>query len=254
MSSFISAKQPVNLVNFLIAGTQKGGTTALENYMREHPQISMANPKEVHFFDNESKFISSPDYSSYHSHFKPHSADQVLGEATPIYMYWYSAPRRIWEYNPLMKFILILRNPIERAYSHWNMERARGNDTLPFSNAIQVEAERCRTALPLQHREFSYIDRGFYSDQIRRIWHFFPKDQTLIMKSEDLHNHLSDQLSLVSSFLDIDAFPHVQPRSIHSASYLENMDKCDRAKLHSIYSAEIKSIESMIHWDCSNWL
>ena len=76
-------------VDFLIAGTQKGGTSALDAYLREHPEIRMANRKEVHFFDNEVIFNSNkPDYSMYHSLFQPVGPQMLLGEATPIYMYW----------------------------------------------------------------------------------------------------------------------------------------------------------------------
>ena len=72
-----------------------------------------------------------------------------------------------------MRLIVILRNPIERAYSHWAMEHRRGNDPLPFNLALEQEDARCREALPLQHRVFSYVDRGFYSAQLRRLWRFF---------------------------------------------------------------------------------
>jgi hypothetical protein len=70
-------------------------------------------------------------------------------------MYWYDAPRRIWQYNPDMRIVILLRNPVDRAYSHWNMERERGAEPLEFRQAIATEADRCRAALPAQHRVFS---------------------------------------------------------------------------------------------------
>lgn len=162
-------------VNFIICGTQKGGTSALDLYLRMHPEICMAANKEVHFFDNEEYFISNNtiDYSLYHKVFEPKVGSRLLGEATPIYMYWYGAPKRIWEYNPEIKLIVILRNPIERAYSHWNMERARCADDISFWDALAGEGDRCRQALPLQHRVYSYVDRGYYTEQLRRLWTFF---------------------------------------------------------------------------------
>ena len=75
-----------------------------------------------------------------------------------------------------MRLIVILRNPIERAYSHWAMEHRRGNDQLPFALALEQEEARCREALPFQHRVFSYVDRGFYSAQLRRLWRFFGRE------------------------------------------------------------------------------
>jgi hypothetical protein len=152
-NSYKSCNDP--MVNFLICGTQKGGTSALDAYLKEHPQICMAEQKEVHFFDNEDLFRhKKPAYDIYHSAFSPKVSHKLLGEATPIYMYWYSAPLRIWKYNHSMKLIILLRNPIDRAYSHWNMERVRNTDCVSFWEAIQSEQKRCRESLPYQHRVY----------------------------------------------------------------------------------------------------
>ena len=85
-----------------------------------------------------------------------------------------------------MRLIVILRNPIERAYSHWAMEHQRGDDPLPFALALEQEEARCREALPFQHRVFSYVDRGFYSAQLRRLWRFFGREQVLVLTQEEL--------------------------------------------------------------------
>ena len=97
-------------------------------------------------------------------------------------MYLDNVPKRVWEYNPGMKLIVILRNPIERAYSHWNMVHSKGNDAFPFWEAINKEKERCLEAYPLQHMKYSYIDRGFYLKQLKRLWTYFPRDMILILK------------------------------------------------------------------------
>src|ERR1035437_6839293 len=113
-------------VNFVIGGTQKGGTTALDVFLRQHPEICMAETcKEVHFFDQKKNFAGQPDYKHYHAFFRPEPPHQVVGDATPIYMYGEAAPIRIKSYNPKMKWILALRNPVERAFSAWNMETKR---------------------------------------------------------------------------------------------------------------------------------
>src|SRR6201995_2856190 len=143
-------------VEFVIGGTQKGGTSALASFLRQHPQICMpADRKELHFFDREEAFTGKPDYRAYHSSFRPEKNQTVIGEATPIYMYWNPAPARIWTYNPAMKWIVILRDPAERAFSAWNMEKQRGRENLSFEEAIEREAARCREALPMQHRLYS---------------------------------------------------------------------------------------------------
>lgn len=242
-------------VNFLICGTQKGGTTALDAYLREHPQICMANKKEVHFFDNESYFRSNkPDYSKYHEFFQPNTSQKLFGETTPSYMYWYSAPRRVWEYNPNMKFIIILRNPITRAYSHWNMQRDLKREHLSFLDAIRNERKRCREELPLQNRPFSYIDRGFYTEQIRRIWHYFPKSQTLFLKSEDLRSNPRLIINKVCDFLNVSRFNKVESIISHSRPYTSALDEKQKIYLKSVFEFEIRELESILGWNCSDWL
>lgn len=242
------------IVNFLICGTQKGGTTALDGYLREHPQICMANSKEVHFFDNEDLFRrGDPDYSIYHSNFSPASSHKIIGEATPIYMYWQDSPGRIWRYNSNMRLIVLLRNPIERAYSHWNMERYRNAESLSFWDAIKNERKRCREALPYQHRVFSYVDRGFYLHQLIRIWHYFGEDNVLVLKSENIKNRPQEALAKIYEFLGVDKLI-VTPRVEHSIPYLSGMTDKEIGYLQSAFEFEIRGLERVLGWDCSDWL
>ncbi|MGR8933325.1 MAG: sulfotransferase domain-containing protein [Gammaproteobacteria bacterium] len=240
-------------VDFIVAGTQKGGTTALYSYLKEHPDICMASEKEVHFFDTEKYFATEPDYSVYHAFFQPRPEHRLLGEATPIYMYWYAAPKRIWRYHSAMKWIILLRNPIERAFSHWNMECARQADTLTFREAIQTEAVRCRTALPEQHRTFSYTDRGFYVEQLRRIWFFFPKQQTLLLKQDDFKQNPQQCLDVVCDFLELKRLENVTPKTIHALSYNTTMTVHEKAYLQHLFYYEIKQLERLLNWDCAAW-
>jgi len=241
-------------VDFIIAGTQKGGTSALDKYLREHNQLCMALRKEVHFFDNDDYFLYKPNYKKYHSYFKPNSEDKLVGEATPIYMYWYDSPKRIWKYNPDMKIILILRNPIERAYSQWNMNRMKNKEPLPFWDAIKEEKDRKRKALPKQHRLYSYIDRGFYSEQIKRIWHFFPKSQILIIKNEELKNHPYETLNHIFDFLNVPMIQDIIPKDIHSRPYDSPLTIEEFEYLKNIFFMEIKTLERLLDWNCSEWL
>lgn len=241
-------------VGFLICGAQKGGTTALYDYLEGHPDICMADKKEVHYFDVDHFFNDQPDYSKYHSFFKPKRTHKILGEATPIYMYWNDAPERIFEYNPQMKIIILLRNPIERAYSHWNMERSKGLDKLPFWDAIKSEKERCRESLPFQQRVYSYIDRGFYLKQLKRVWSFFPKESVLILKSDDLKNKPDVTIDSVCGFLQVKHLDNTPVINSNSVPYESSMSEAERNYLKSIFESEIKGIERELHWDCSDWL
>ena len=241
-------------VNFIICGAQKSGTTALAHFLRQHPEICFSNQKEVHFFDNERLFSgTNVNYSVYHKSFPFSNQHKVIGEVTPIYMYWQPCMKRIWQYNPEMKLIAILRNPIERAYSHWNMEVSRGSDNIDFSSAIRYEAERCRNALPFQHRIFSYVDRGFYSEQIRRIIRFFPKEQCFFLKTEELGKLHDRILKGVFKFLEVDPSIKIKEERIFKQEYGE-MKKDDKDFLKETYHFEIRQLEKMLNWSLESWL
>ena len=84
-----------------------------------------------------------------------------------------------------MKFVVILRSPIERAFSQWNMQRSRGNETFDFLQAVEAEPRRIADAAPKQLRKFSYVDRGRYADQLERAFRLFPREQFLVIKYRD---------------------------------------------------------------------
>ena len=237
-------------VNFVIGGTQKGGTSALDAFLRQHPQICMPKTKkELHFFDRES---DNTDYKSYHANFKPEKQHRVIGEASPIYMYWETAPYRIGRYNPQMKWIIALRNPVERAFSHWNMERTRRKESLGFREAIEREAERAREALPLQHRVYSYVDRGFYAHQLRRLIGIFGRENCLVLLNEDLRGDHARTLGRVFEFLDVDPAT-ISPSNIFEHEYDDKIDNEMRARLIDIFRFDIKETERLIERDLSAW-
>ena len=242
-------------VNFLVCGAQKGGTTTLDAYLRQHPEICMAKYKEVHYFDHDKFFLyHHPDYRLYHDFFEPKTGHQIWGETTPIYMYWYSSPRRIWEYNPDMKLIIILRNPIKRAYSHWNMQRERGYEPLSFLDAIAEEDNRRKESLPYQNRRFSYLDRGFYTEQIKRLRVYFPIDQLLLIKSDIFENNPQNILDQIYHFLGIPKNEIFTKLDLHSRNYGKIMDQNTHNTLLNLYQYQIKEIEKLTSWDCRDWL
>ena len=240
-------------IDFLIVGTQKSGTSALDVYLRKHPEIEMARyQKEVHFFDDEKYFKKNKvNYEVYHEYFTNDNS-KIKGKSTPVYMYWSLAMKRIYEYNPQIKIIAVLRNPIERAFSHWNKEKYRKRETTDFSTAIRQESVRCQEALPLQHRIFSYTDRGFYSEQIKRIWRFFPRNQTLFIKYDDFKTDYKKVLKEISSFLDISEFKCSNIK-VNLLSYTNVLSNSDYKYLSKLYFNEIQKLEAMLNWDCSKW-
>ena len=241
-------------LSFLVCGAQKSGTTALAAYLRQHPGIHLPETKELHFFDDESQTWPEPDLNKLHHHFKTADADQLWGEATPISLYWDPAAERIWRYNPAMRLVVILRNPIERAYSHWAMEHRRGNDQLPFALALEQEEARCREALPFQHRVFSYVDRGFYSAQLRRLWRFFGREQVLVLRQEQLRLSPQTCIENICQHLNIPPGQTITPLERHKGDYESAMSPGCRERLRQIFWQEIGQLEQLLGWDCSDWL
>ncbi len=242
-------------IDFIVVGAQKSGTSALYTHLNKHPEICMGSKKELHYFDNEKEFQSGKvNYSNYHSFFKPEQKHKNLGEVTPSYMYWYDSIKRIWIYNNKIKLIAILRNPVERAYSHWNMHHTNGNETLDFYDAIKIENERCREALPDQLRKYAYVGRGFYIEQIRRIRHYFPDDQIMIIKYEDFKEHPINTFEKIYGFLGVELIQYHEIEEVNLGAYKIRMQDKDRKYLLDIFEYEIKGLERMLGWDCGDWL
>src|SRR6266481_6208185 len=140
---FSFGKRRIEKLDFLVAGAQKSGTTALNYYLKRHPRIALPVKKELHFFDNDELFAGgNVSYEPLYEMFRPARPGSIAGENTPIYLYWRPALPRIRDYNPAMKFIVILRNPIERAFSQWNMQRTRGIEPFDFLDAVGAATHR----------------------------------------------------------------------------------------------------------------
>jgi len=209
--------------------------------------------KELHFFDNEKEFRGPPDYKRYHAHFRPEPKHRTIGEASPIYMYWNAAPYRIWSYNPQMKWILVLRNPVERAFSAWNMETKRGAENLSFRDAVEREAERCREALPLQHRVFSYIDRGFYVHQVRRLFNIFRAGNCLFLLTDELRTNHESTLRGVFEFLNVDSSAIPAEANVFEHDYDKRIEPDLYSCLIDMFYFDIKELERLLKRDLSSW-
>lgn len=236
-------------VGFLVAGVQKGGTTALFDYLRPHPDLAMAPVKEVHFFDDESVDWSAPDHAAYHAAFPP-ADGRLRGEATPIYIYWPNAMERIAAYNPRMRLILLFRDPVERAWSHWKMETARGAETEPFSWCIRQGRARVAGAVDGSgaHRVHSYVERGFYAAQVRRLLSVFPREQVLFLTSDSLRRDPERILGNACDFLRISSPGAVTPIESHVGPRDEktmSMSDADRDYLRDVFEEDRHEFQSL---------
>lgn len=222
----------------LIIGAQKAGTTALFYYLADHPDIIPAREKEIGFFSPEG-FAALPQhphhlilcpstgciYSDrtayakaaawYHDFFPlPHDLGRhrLTFEATPEYLYYPDAPRRIFRYEPAMKLIVLLRDPVERAFSAWNMYHnfddpiySQIRDTRSFHEAITAElaeiAEGNDTHLP------HYVRRGLYAEQLLRYFKIFKREQVFVTDSRLLKTDTATLLNAIAEFLGLAPFP-----------------------------------------------
>ncbi|WP_293905307.1 sulfotransferase domain-containing protein [Phenylobacterium sp.] len=228
-------------VTFVIAGVQKGGTTALFDYLGDYADLALSDTKEVHFFDDERQDWAAPDYAAYHARF-PAADGRPCGEATPIYSYWPGSLERIAAYNPAMKLILVLRDPVQRAWSHWRMEYARGVETHPFAWCIRQGRQRLFDAEPWgHHREFSYVERGFYGEQVERLLGLFPRDQLHVATSEGLRAEPAGALGEVRAFLGLPPAAAPAGREVHvgrDMAYPSQLTPADIAHLRQVYAAD----------------
>ncbi len=237
-------------LSFMVAGVQKGGTTALHHFLSQHPQIFLPKQKELHFFDNEKLDWTSPDYESYHQHFSGAPTQCLCGEATPIYTYWRPSLARIYRYNPNLKLIISLRHPIERAYSHWRMESSRNFDTMSFSQAVRDGRSRVTNKAEIAdcHRVFSYIERGFYSEQLKRVFSYFHKNQVLLVQQNQLRHQHIESLDKICSFLGIRPFSSYPPAEeifTHKNHNTIPVSDEDMALLNKIYESEITALKTI---------
>jgi hypothetical protein len=243
-------------VSFLIAGAQKGGTTALFDYLSDYSDLTLPPTKELHFFDDETQDWARPDYDVYHARFPEVGAAEgprPCGEATPIYMWWPNGLERIATYNPAMRLIVSLRDPVERAWSQWRMEYARGVETQPFAWCIRAGRQRAFDAGPPEHlwghhREFSYVERGYYGEQMARLLSLFPREQVLVLTSEALKRQPEATLGRVRAFLDLPPASAPAPRVSHAApdmDYPSDLTAADVAHLRQVYARDAERLADL---------
>ena len=189
------------LPTFLIIGAMRSGTTALHHYLRDHPAVFMATPKEVHFFDRHYEL----GLAWYRQHFSAGVGRDAIGEATQTYMYDGDALHRLAATLPGVQLIAVLRNPVDRAYSHYWFNRARDLEALSFEAAVEQEDER-RAASPTERerRRVSYVDRGRYLPQLEEVVARCGRDKVLVVLFEDLRDQPGPTYAEVCRFLGVD--------------------------------------------------
>ncbi len=203
------------LPNFLGVGAQKSGTTTLFHLLVAHPDIYMPRRKEARFFCNTRKFKKGISWYE-KTYFSGWRGEKAVGEISPSYMVFERVPERIYStLGPHIKLIFILRNPIDRAYSHYLRSVKNCREHESFERAIELEKERLEKLGDYALKHFSYVTRGFYDVQIKRFLKYFPKENMFIALFDDLVMDPESLIKRLYSFLGVDPdFKHPYPRII----------------------------------------
>ena len=211
-------------LGFMIVGAQRCGTSALAAFLSRHPDIAMSTPGEMQLFDR-------PDYSpgwtaeQIDARYRPafeEPAARLRGEAAPDYLFFPEVARELARYNPKLKLIVLLRDPVERAISGYYLEKNQGRDPRSLWLALLLEPMRLRRkhnprAPRSLTRVCSYRRRGLYSLQLRNLYRSFDREQVLIVRSRDLSRHHDAALRRVFAFLGVSEDVRIAPELVNHA-------------------------------------
>jgi len=258
------------LPDFIIIGTMRGGTTSLFEYLSQHPQVVFYRRKykELHFFSRSQNFYDRG--VMWYKRFFPlrvykflqkmiFKKEIVSGEATPYYLFHPRVPARIKKVSPKTKFIVLLRNPVERAYSHYNLMKNRyREEKLPFNEAIRIEKKRladCQKKIladkyydSKNHQFYSYLERGKYVEQLSEWFKHFPREQFLILKSEDFFADPEKEFKKVCAFLNIDQIKLKKYIKRNSESY-SKMNPLTKKQLKEYFEPFNKKLYKLLNRD-----
>jgi hypothetical protein len=215
------------LPNFVVIGKQKGGTGFLYRLLTKHPLVRSAAIKEIHFFDRA--FAEGVEWyrRCFPQNERVEGQGTVTGESTPSYLFSPQAPARMAEVVPDAKLVALLRNPIDRAYSNYQMQVRRGTEERSFEEAAEKEMDTGDGP--------PYLARGFYAEQLERFSFFAYRAQLLVVKSEDLFAHHLEVLHRVLRFLELPPFEPKDARPVGSGAY-EPMAPATRRRLGEFFA------------------
>jgi hypothetical protein len=230
------------LPTFLVVGAKRAGTSSLYQYLIRHPDVRpCAIGKGTHYFD----VCYRRGWRWYRSGFPLSGRGGITGEASPYYMFHPLAPARIAAALPEARLIVVLRNPVDRAWSHYHNERRLGAEPLSFEEAIGCEAERLageaeRMASDPGFQSFawrhhSYLARGRYAEQLERLYDLFPPDQVLVLQSELLRADPNRALEPVWRFLGQAPFTTHERLTYKADNSHERMATATRERLNAYF-------------------
>jgi len=231
------------LPDFLIIGAQKAGTTSLYHLLGRHPGVRPSvGSKETHFFDD--KYGLGLEW--YRAQFPIERKGRRTFEATPYYLFHPLAPCRAAATQPDLRLVAIVRNPVDRAYSHYQHQVRQGREPLSFEDALAAEADRIeqesrdlaagRIERGRNHRRFSYLARGRYAEQIERWLAHFSAAQLHVLSVEALVDAPEPTLAQLQTFLGLPVRELRRGRRYNAGRYRDRMAPETRASLEDYFA------------------
>ena len=242
--------------NYICIGVQKGGTTSLINYLNQNPMIYCLYD-ELHFFDQKSgNKLSKKDIINYENLFKTNK--KIVGVKTPSYCYLFYAIDRIYNYNPDIKLILILRDPISRAYSHFNMftQKGRFHQDSTKENILEYFkkiASNLKNLKDISRNGKYFIERGFYDEIIEYIYSKFPKENVYIGISEEIKKDKINSYNQLYEFLGAKKLYTIKDTDLHIREYKTPISKELAKFLYTIYKPHIEKLYKILGRRIESW-
>ena len=250
-------------IDFMIIGVEKGGTTSLHSNISKHPDIFIAKPKhhvgaELHYFNYHST-KKNKNIEWFKSHFD--YKYKLVGSKNPNTIYLDYTHPFISRLNPYIKMILVLRNPIDRAYSEWHMfnhlSKFNVNNPKTFKEAIYEELNYRLDEMPNFHvANMHHLQRGLYYKQIKKLYKYFPKQNVCIILNDDLKNNEKETYEKIYDFLNVKII-HSKYEKKLEGKYSKNDKEKDitpalRKKMINFFKSDVKKLENLLNIK-TNW-
>ncbi len=192
--------------DFLGLGGMRCGSTTLWNMLKAQPDVFLPERKELHYFDNADG-LRDRGLEAYLDYFDQARPDQVCGEITPEYLSVESCARQIHDLLPEARLLVVLRDPVPRAWSHYRMSVSWGGETWPFDRAVRAEERRLASGGIVDNIAFSYLERGRYIEHLKRFEALFGREAILVLLLPDLEQRAEETMRQVRQHIGLPAVP-----------------------------------------------
>lgn len=244
-------RQERSLPDAVILGAQKCGTTSLHGYLIQHPGVIAPLRKEVHYFD----LNYGRGEAWYRAHFGRSGGPGLNLDSSPYYLFHPAVARRMHDLLPNARMIVLLRDPVRRAYSHYWHERAKGREKLEFEDAIEAEPGRIEAAeaqlaagtldRSADHQHYSYLARGRYAEQIERWLALYSRERFHVVRFEDLVKDPLERLNETLAFLGLPAAVRVDLEPRNTRRY-PPMSESTAQRLREYFAPHNRRLEELL--------